>query len=561
MVALANADASVVRGALWWMMGSVADASWDAGARARASTWRSASPSLLAARARHRRARARRGHRRGAGRGRRRASRSACTWPARCSPRAPSRRRGSSGFVGLLVPHLVRMAGARTHRAIIARGGARRRGARRARRSRRARRARRPPSCRWARSPRSSACPSSSRGCGGSHDRLRRRGRALSASRTPALDGVSLGGAAGTRSPRSWARTAAARARSCVRWSVACRCRAAPSASTARSSTAIARRALAHARGGGDAARGARVPARRARLRRARPIPASRTVARPHGAADRRRGRRAIAAHRHGCARAIARIDRALRRRVAARAPRARARAGRRRDRARRAHDLPRRRATRCRCSSCSRRLARDGHAVLLVSHQLNLVARFADHIVLLHQGRVAAARHAGRGDAGRRARARLRVAARRHARSRRRRSRARAAPRRPRADHRLSRSHTPSIPTDALTSRRSRCRRARSLRHSLTAQEHARDTARTAPVVVTATRSPLASERAPSSVTVLTGDAAATRRGSRPSPTRCGEVPGAVARADRIVRRRRRRSSCAAARASSPRCSSTACR
>jgi len=37
-------------------------------------------------------------------------------------------------------------------------------------------------------------------------------------------------------------------------------------------------------------------------------------------------------------------------------------------------------------------RLARDGKAVLLVSHQLNLVARFADHIVLLHQGCVAAA-------------------------------------------------------------------------------------------------------------------------------------------------------------------------
>jgi iron complex transport system ATP-binding protein len=36
-------------------------------------------------------------------------------------------------------------------------------------------------------------------------------------------------------------------------------------------------------------------------------------------------------------------------------------------------------------------RLARDGMAVLLVSHQLNLVARFADHLVLLHAGRVAA--------------------------------------------------------------------------------------------------------------------------------------------------------------------------
>jgi iron complex transport system ATP-binding protein len=36
-------------------------------------------------------------------------------------------------------------------------------------------------------------------------------------------------------------------------------------------------------------------------------------------------------------------------------------------------------------------RLAREGHAVLLVSHQLNLVARFASHIVLLHRGEVVA--------------------------------------------------------------------------------------------------------------------------------------------------------------------------
>lgn len=35
--------------------------------------------------------------------------------------------------------------------------------------------------------------------------------------------------------------------------------------------------------------------------------------------------------------------------------------------------------------------LVAAGHAVLLVSHQLNLVARFARHIVLLHEGRVAA--------------------------------------------------------------------------------------------------------------------------------------------------------------------------
>ena len=37
-------------------------------------------------------------------------------------------------------------------------------------------------------------------------------------------------------------------------------------------------------------------------------------------------------------------------------------------------------------------RLARGGTAVLLVSHQLNLVARFADEMVLLHRGAVAAA-------------------------------------------------------------------------------------------------------------------------------------------------------------------------
>jgi len=37
-------------------------------------------------------------------------------------------------------------------------------------------------------------------------------------------------------------------------------------------------------------------------------------------------------------------------------------------------------------------RLAAEGQAVLLVSHQLNLVARFADHMVLLSAGRVEAA-------------------------------------------------------------------------------------------------------------------------------------------------------------------------
>ena len=36
--------------------------------------------------------------------------------------------------------------------------------------------------------------------------------------------------------------------------------------------------------------------------------------------------------------------------------------------------------------------LSREGRTIMLVSHQLNLVARFAAHIVLLHRGRVVAA-------------------------------------------------------------------------------------------------------------------------------------------------------------------------
>ena len=46
--------------------------------------------------------------------------------------------------------------------------------------------------------------------------------------------------------------------------------------------------------------------------------------------------------------------------------------------------------------------LAREGHAILLVSHQLNLVARFAESMVLLHHGEVVASGSPGevmRGD------------------------------------------------------------------------------------------------------------------------------------------------------------------
>ena len=92
--------------------------------------------------------------------------------------------------------------------------------------------------------------------------------------------------------------------------------------------------------------------------------------------------------------------------------------------------------ATRWQSSSCSADSPRDGQAVLLVSHQLNLVARFADHIVLLHRGRVAAAGTPADVMQAPRPRARLRVAARRHARSRRRRTGTRSSSRPPsRAD------------------------------------------------------------------------------------------------------------------------------
>ena len=40
---------------------------------------------------------------------------------------------------------------------------------------------------------------------------------------------------------------------------------------------------------------------------------------------------------------------------------------------------------------SALRTLARAGRAVLVISHQLNLIARFADAMVLLHEGKVAA--------------------------------------------------------------------------------------------------------------------------------------------------------------------------
>lgn len=60
----------------------------------------------------------------------------------------------------------------------------------------------------------------------------------------------------------------------------------------------------------------------------------------------------------------------------------------------------------------------------------------------------------------------------------------------------------------------------------SLTAQERAPDTARTTPIVVTATRSALAADRAPSSVTVLTGERL-RREGIATVADALREVPG----------------------------------
>ena len=171
MVALANAQANVVRGALWWMMGSVSDASWPQ-VGSLAAIRRARLGGAARARARDRRARARRRHRRGARRARRARLVRASTSRRRCSPPPRSPPRASSDSSASLVPHLVRWRGARTPPRDHRRGGARRRDARRRRpTSSRARRVRRR-SCRSARSRRSSACHSSCRVCGGSRDRV-----------------------------------------------------------------------------------------------------------------------------------------------------------------------------------------------------------------------------------------------------------------------------------------------------------------------------------------------------------------------------------------------------
>ena len=117
MVALANVDSSAVRGALWWMMGSVADASWPqvrglagyviVGVGALLVLGRAIDVLAL-------------GEDTAAGMGVDVARTSMLVYLAGALLAAGTvAAAGLVGFVGLLVPHLVRMAGARTHRSII----------------------------------------------------------------------------------------------------------------------------------------------------------------------------------------------------------------------------------------------------------------------------------------------------------------------------------------------------------------------------------------------------------------------------------------------------------
>jgi iron complex transport system permease protein len=117
MVALAGVDANAVRGALWWMMGSAADASWTQ-VRVLAGWVAVGIVALFAL------ARAidllTLGEDAAAGMGVDVARVTLGVYVAGALLAAGTvAAAGLVGFVGLLVPHLARMAGARTHRGII----------------------------------------------------------------------------------------------------------------------------------------------------------------------------------------------------------------------------------------------------------------------------------------------------------------------------------------------------------------------------------------------------------------------------------------------------------
>jgi len=117
MVALANVQDNVVRGALWWMMGSVSDASWP---QIRIATaYIAVGNVVLLALARAIDVLAL-GEDTAAGLGVRVARVSFSVYVAAALLAAGTvAAAGLVGFIGLLVPHLVRMAGARTPRTII----------------------------------------------------------------------------------------------------------------------------------------------------------------------------------------------------------------------------------------------------------------------------------------------------------------------------------------------------------------------------------------------------------------------------------------------------------
>jgi iron complex transport system permease protein len=117
MVALARADASEVRGALWWMMGSAADATWGSVRMLSVYVAVGVAALLLLSRAIDVLAL---GEDTAAGMGVDVARVALAVYVAGALLAAGTvAAAGLVGFVGLLVPHLVRMAGARTHRAII----------------------------------------------------------------------------------------------------------------------------------------------------------------------------------------------------------------------------------------------------------------------------------------------------------------------------------------------------------------------------------------------------------------------------------------------------------
>jgi iron complex transport system permease protein len=118
MVALSNAPPNTVRGALWWMMGSVADADWSRiawlaaylGAGGLLLLWRAREIDVLAL-----------GEEPAAALGldvERAAGRMFLV--ASLLAAATVAAAGLIGFVGLVVPHLVRRAGVRRHRPLIA---------------------------------------------------------------------------------------------------------------------------------------------------------------------------------------------------------------------------------------------------------------------------------------------------------------------------------------------------------------------------------------------------------------------------------------------------------